>query len=128
MNRPTVLVLAVIAVVTVAACGPKGQQAGQGTADSTATGNAFTDSASARDSIGPALPADSVAAQAGGSTASMSPAGAGSSALRDSSTSKSTGKSPRGGAYIGRDSAFGPTYTVDSTGKVTPIVPPKKKP
>ncbi|MCE9600900.1 MAG: hypothetical protein K8S21_01635 [Gemmatimonadetes bacterium] len=94
MNRPTVLVLAIVAV---AACGPKGQQAGQGAADSTSIGNAFTDSANARDSIGPAVPADSVAA-------------------------------PAGGAYIGRDSAFGPTFTVDSTGKVTPIVPPKKKP
>ncbi len=31
-------------------------------------------------------------------------------------------------APIGRDSAFGPSFTVDSTGKVTPIGTPKKKP
>lgn len=30
--------------------------------------------------------------------------------------------------YLGHDSAFGPTFTVDSTGKVTPIAPTKKKP
>ena len=43
-------------------------------------------------------------------------------------TTKTTSKAPRAEAYIGRDSAFGPTFTVDSTGKVTPIVPAKKKP
>jgi len=41
---------------------------------------------------------------------------------------KAPTKAPATGTIIGRDSAFGPTYTVDSTGKVTRIVPPKKKP
>jgi hypothetical protein len=39
----------------------------------------------------------------------------------------STPPAPKAPApHVGRDSAFGPTFTVDSTGKVTPIV--KKKP
>ena len=125
MIRPTVLVLA---IVVAAACGPKREQAAAVTADSTATGNAFTDSATVRDSIGPAAPTDSVAAPGAGALGSMLPTSSGTSLLRDTATSKSAGRSPRDGAYIGRDSAFGPTFTVDSTGKVTPIVPPKKKP
>lgn len=102
----SVLVLAVLA-----ACAPKEQEAAPATADSTASPSAFTDSANARDSIGPLRTADSTA----GVT------------LRDSTGSESSVK-PAAGAYIGRDSAFGPTFTVDSTGKVTPIAPAKKKP
>lgn len=115
MLRPIPLALVISAV---AACGPKGPQAGESRADSTASANALADSAHARDSTGPVPSTDSA------------------SSLRDSTatktttktTSKTTSKAPRAEAYIGRDSAFGPTFTVDSTGKVTPIVPAKKKP
>lgn len=49
-------------------------------------------------------------------------------ATNTSTTTKtSAGKAPPS-PYLGRDSAFGPTFTVDSTGKVTPIDPTKKKP
>lgn len=89
------------AIVVLAACAPKGPQPGQASADSTAA--VVTDSAMVADSGGLAPSTDSTA-------------------------SKSTGAAPRGGQYIGRDSAFGPTFTVDSTGKVTPIAPAKKKP
>lgn len=41
-----------------------------------------------------------------------------------SGTPSTTPPSP----YIGRDSAFGPTFTVDPSGKVTPIDPTRKKP
>lgn len=111
MLRPIKLALVISAV---AACGPKGPQAGESRADSTASANALADSAHARDSTGPVPSTDSA------------------SSLRDSTatktTTKTTSKAPRAEAYIGRDSAFGPTFTVDSTGKVTPIVPAKKKP
>jgi len=105
MLRPIVLMLAAAAV---AACGPKGQQAGQGTADSTAMSTPLADSTGARDSVGAAP--------------STAPA------VRDSTAPKSAGKAPRAEPYIGYDSAFGPSFTVDSTGKITPIVPAKKKP
>jgi hypothetical protein len=36
-------------------------------------------------------------------------------------TPSSAAVKPAPAPYIGRDSAFGPTYEVDSTGKVTPI-------
>jgi hypothetical protein len=36
-------------------------------------------------------------------------------------TPPSAAVKPAPAPYIGRDSAFGPTYEVDSTGKVTPI-------
>ena len=138
---PRVVLVLVISALT--ACGPKGQQAGQGTADSTASGSVFTDSAKAQDSIGPAQSADSTASSTSASgamrpvgtaatqpvgTAATQPVGTAATQLRDSATSKAMSKSPATGAYIGRDSAFGPTYTVDSTGKVTPIIPAKKKP
>lgn len=45
--------------------------------------------------------------------------------LPTKSPAKSSTKAPAG-PLTGYDSAFGPTFTVDSTGKVTPIV--KKKP
>ena len=124
MLRPVAFVF-VVSVLT--ACGPKSQQAGQGTADSTATGSAFTDSATAQDSIGPSPATDSTTSSAGASGV-MRPVGAIASQVRDSTASKAASTAPRAEPYIGRDSAFGPTFTVDSAGKVTPIVPAKKKP
>jgi hypothetical protein len=42
--------------------------------------------------------------------------------VRPGATSSTRGgATPAPSPYIGRDSAFGPTYEVDSTGKVTPI-------
>ncbi len=131
MLRPVAFVF-LVSVLT--ACGPKSQQAGQGTADSTASGSVFTDSAKAQDSIGPAPSTDSAASSTDSTRSSlgapsvMRPAGAAASQVRDSTASMSASKAPRPAPYIGRDSAFGPTFTVDSTGKVTPIVPAKKKP
>ena len=131
MLRPVAFVI-LVSVLT--ACGPKSQQAGQSTADSTASGSVFTDSAKAQDSIGPAPSTDSAASSTDSTRSSlgaprvMRPAGAVASQVRDSTASMSASKAPRPAPYIGRDSAFGPTFTVDSTGKVTPIVPAKKKP
>ncbi len=138
MLRPVAFVI-LVSVLT--ACGPKSQQAGQSTADSTASGSVFTDSAKAQDSIGPAPSTDSAASSTDSAASStdstrsslgaprvMRPAGAVASQVRDSTASMSASKAPRPAPYIGRDSAFGPTFTVDSTGKVTPIVPAKKKP
>jgi hypothetical protein len=113
-----------MAAAALAACAPKGQEGAQGTGDSTVSPSAFTDSATAQDSIGPS-PSDSVA---GAPSGAMALSGAGATMVRDSLGSKSTGTAPRTDAYIGRDSAFGPSFTVDSTGKVTPIAPVKKKP
>jgi len=121
MLRPITIL---IAAATLAACTPKGQEGAQGTADSTVSPSAFTDSATAQDSIGPA-PSDPAAVPPLGT---MVPSGAGTATVRDSIGSRSTGTKPRTGEIIGRDSAFGPTFTVDSTGKVTPIAPVKKKP
>lgn len=112
------------AAVALAACAPKGQEGAQGSGDSTVSPSAFTDSATAQDSIGPA-PSDPAAVPPPGT---MVPSGTGATTVRDSVGSKSSGTAPRTGAYIGRDSAFGPSFTVDSTGKVTPIAPVKKKP
>ena len=45
-----------------------------------------------------------------------------STTVRPSTTTPSSAAvKPAPAPYIGRDSAFGPTYEVDSTGKVTPI-------
>lgn len=45
-----------------------------------------------------------------------------STPVRPSTTTPSSSAvKPAPAPYIGRDSAFGPTYEVDSTGKVTPI-------
>ncbi|MEY3851057.1 MAG: hypothetical protein RI910_37, partial [Verrucomicrobiota bacterium] len=44
-----------------------------------------------------------------------------STAMSSIPTSTRGGATPAPSPYIGRDSAFGPTYEVDSTGKVTPI-------
>lgn len=105
--------LLVPAVVVLAACGPKGPQAGQVRADSTAA--AVTDSAMSSDSSRLAPSADSVVP-------------ASTTTSTTSTTSKATSTATGVPQYIGRDSAFGPTFTVDSTGKVTPIIPAKKKP
>lgn len=109
MSRSLKLVL--VAAATVA-CAPKEQQGAQASADSTAAPNAFTDSAAARVSVGP-MPGDSASAD---------------SSTPESKAIKAGPAKPASGEIIGRDSAFGPTFTVDSTGKVTPIVPPRKKP
>jgi hypothetical protein len=112
------------AVAALAACAPKGQEGARGTGDSTVTPSAFTDSATAQDSIGPASSDPAAVPPLG----TMVPSGVGATTVRDSVGAKATGTAPRTGAYIGRDSAFGPSFTVDSTGKVTPIAPVKKKP
>ena len=45
-----------------------------------------------------------------------------SAPVRPGATPPTSGSvKPAPSPYIGRDSAFGPTYEVDSTGKVTPI-------
>ena len=109
MSRSFMLVLVVTAAV---ACAPKEQQGAQASADSTASPNACTDSAAARDSVGP-MPGDSVSVDL---------------STLESKAIKAGPEKRAAGEIIGRDSAFGPTFTVDSTGKVTPIVPPRKKP
>ncbi len=109
MSRSFMLVLVATAAV---ACAPKEQQGAQASADSTASPNAFTDSAAARDSVGP-MPGDSVSVDL---------------STLESKAIKAGPEKRAAGEIIGRDSAFGPTFTVDSTGKVTPIVPPRKKP
>ena len=74
------------------------------------------------------------------STAAPAMSGVADSAARDTARAESAATATKSGAkvsapttqktpgIIGRDSAFGPIGTVDSTGKVTPIVPTKKKP
>ncbi len=85
-----------------AACSPKGGAAG-GSADSTAT-VASESTATVRDSA----TRDSVP-------------------RTDTTGAKSKATAPtKAGAVIGRDSAFGPKYIVDSTGKLIPI--PQKRP
>ena len=49
------------------------------------------------------------------------------STARDSTARDSTGRdTTRRDTIIGRDSAFGPTHTIDASGKITPI--PKRPP
>ncbi len=51
--------------------------------------------------------------------------GAGASGSADSTAVDSLrADSVRRASFIGRDSAFGPTQTIDSKGKVAPIKPP----
>lgn len=110
MRNVILLALPVIAT----ACGAKPETAKGFPADS--IGAASDPLSMAQDS---AVRADSVRAVQSAGASAQSKAG---------TTAGSTGtKSPQ---YIGRDSAFGPTFTVDSTGKVTPIIKPivKKKP
>lgn len=104
MNRVHRIVLAAL---VLGACAPKGETASEGsTSDSTA-----------------AYAMDSTAA-----AAMMTMPG---STLRDSltkvdSTAKAAKTPAKQTGIVGRDSAFGPTFIVDSTGKMVPI--PTKKP
>lgn len=53
--------------------------------------------------------------------------GAGAAAAADSAAADSVrADSVRRAAIIGRDSAFGPTQTIDAKGKVAPIKPPPR--
>lgn len=105
-GRAVFLMLVAGLVGGAAACGPRGSAAGDAAADS----SAVADSVAPPDSL--AARADSTATDAdSGSTKARAPA----------PTSAET-KAPT----VGRDSAFGPKFVVDSTGKVTPIGTKKK--
>ena len=68
----------------------------------------------------PATPLVDSAAPASVPTTDTAPST--STPVRPSTTTPSSSAvKPAPAPYIGRDSAFGPTYEVDSTGKVTPI-------
>lgn len=68
----------------------------------------------------PATPIVDSAAPASVPTTETAPST--STPVRPSTTTPSSSAvKPAPAPYIGRDSAFGPTYEVDSTGKVTPI-------
>ena len=108
MRRP---VTCLLLIAIAAACAPKSADEGaQAPSADSAAALRLIDSlkAVARDSI---AARDSAASKAPTKTPTKTPTNA-----------------PAAGKIIGRDSAFGPTYTVDSTGKVVPIVPAKKKP
>ena len=96
-----------IAALVLGACAPKGESASEGSArDSTA--------ASAMDSTTAAA-------------AMLTPAPALiDSATKTTATSKAAKTPAKQTDIVGRDSAFGPTFIVDSTGKMVPI--PTKKP
>lgn len=94
------------ALTLVAACGPKGNAADR-TADSTAV----------------AAPADS--GTKGDSTVADSLARPDSGMTR--APTKSPSSTPTTTTGVGHDSAFGPRFLVDSTGKLT-RVPEKKRP
>ena len=100
----TRLVLAALGTATVA-CAPKPAPESAG-ADTTAAPAAAVPDTTTRDS----LVRDTAAAAA--------------STTKDSVKTSGTKSSP----YIGHDSAYGPKFTIDSTGKITPIAPATKKP
>jgi len=112
MLRRVTLVLAAV----LAACGPNGPRAEQTRADSSSA-TAAGESTVAADA---AARSDSGRLARSAEAAPLAPSRA--------TPPVPTGATPGGGQELGRDSAFGPTFTVDSTGKVTPIVPVKKKP
>lgn len=92
---------------------------------SAACGRAKSDDAAVpADTAGAAIPTP-LALPAGAPVADSAPAGTPSAAPTPGGAG--TSATPAGAAkpaptpYIGRDSAFGPSYEVDSTGKVTPI-------
>ena len=99
------LVVSALLAVTVA-CGKRSSEVGHGAADSTEATSPVA--APAGRGVGDSVAADSLRAD---STSTQAPATASS-------------KTPP--PLTGYDSAFGPRFTVDSTGKVTPIG--KKKP
>jgi hypothetical protein len=102
MARPLPLLLSVL--LLGAACG----RAKNETADAAPVDTAVTS---------PATPiVDSAAAPTTGAAPSTP-----TPVQPSTTTPSSAAAKPAPAPYIGRDSAFGPTYEVDSTGKVTPI-------
>ncbi|MCL4213257.1 MAG: hypothetical protein KJZ74_05025 [Gemmatimonadales bacterium] len=99
-----------LAALVLAACAPKGEASNDGAA---------ADSAAVD-------PAPMVATDSG----AAAPVGTTGAAVVDSATAAKVGKGVQGmkaqPTGMGRDSAFGPTFVVDSTGKMIPIE--KKKP
>ena len=91
-----------VALIAAAACAPKGDA--DVSADSTAV----------------ALPAESAV------TVRDSATGRDTAAAKSKGTSPGTTTPGTTTPIVGRDSAFGPTYMIDSTGKLIPIQ--KKKP
>ncbi len=75
------------------------------------------------DSVVAAPPVVDSIAPAESSTVTPAP-----TAPKTATTTKTSDGTTKASTIIGRDSAFGPTFTVDPTGKVTPIDPTKKKP
>ena len=107
-GRAVLIMLVAGLVGGSAACGPRGSAAGDAAADS----SAVADSVAPSDSVAPR--ADSTATDAdSASTKAPAPSPAPTSAETKAPT-------------VGRDSAFGPKFVVDSTGKVTPIGTKKK--
>lgn len=91
-----------VAILVVAtACSPKGR-AGEGTGDSVA-----------------------VATPAGAATDPKAGEIRDTTRRADSGATKAPPVPPKVAPTMGRDSAFGPKFGVDSTGKITPL-PPKK--
>jgi hypothetical protein len=103
----------VVAVAGVAACGPKGSASGDPAADSAATADSVT------------IP-DSTAPRADSSARPVDPA----APLPDSAAGKAPAPAPTSAGTmapgVGRDSAFGPKFLIDSAGRVTPVGAKKK--
>lgn len=103
------------ALLLLMACAPKGDSDAGGAADSAGAGG-YADSM--------AMPSiDSLAAAA--ESLPGTPMAANDSAGKAASMTK-TGAPAKVPGTMGRDSAFGPSFMVDSNGKLVPI--PKKKP
>lgn len=111
MHRP-VPIVALLLLLGASACG----RAREGSGDAAATAG-DTVAPAVTDSSAAAVPAAPAVTPAGAPAGAPAPATAPSAATPPSGAPAAKPASP----YIGRDSAFGPTYEVDSTGKVTPI-------
>lgn len=98
------------AALVLAACAPKGEASNDGAAADSVAGD----------------PAPMVATDSG----AASEVGTTGAAVVDSATAAKVGTGAKAAkaqpGVMGRDSAFGPTFVVDSTGKMIPIE--KKKP
>ena len=105
-----------LAALLIGACAPKGD-ADDGAA-ATADSAAVSDS-TGHGGIAGASGTDSTGAMLGSPPVSLQDSATKGTAAAKSTKSKTTG-------VIGRDSAFGPTFVVDSTGKMVRI--PTKKP
>lgn len=115
MSRPFRIGVATLLLGVLGACAPKGDaDDGAGT---TAESAAATDSTGLGTAGAPG--ADSVSAALRSPPVSLR-----DSASKTAAAAKST--KSKGTDIVGRDSAFGPSFIVDSTGKMVPI--PTKKP